>query len=68
MSDDESVLWDVARLAWYLGYAERTIARKARKNPESLPPRVPGVRFLWRPEEVDAWASGQLPTPSEAEE
>lgn len=63
---DES-LWDAAALARFLGYSEATVVSLASKRPESLPPRVAGLKLQrWVPAICRAWVEQQsqpLPNP-----
>lgn len=56
MSDDED-LWDADRLAKFLGLSPSTIATKATRAPDTIPPRVQHMRNLrWVPSVCREWA------------
>ena len=50
-------LWNYADLARYLGCREATVRTLSSREPDRLPPRVPGFGLpRWHPATVEAWA------------
>ena len=53
-------LWDIARVAEYLGVTERTVYNKVRAG--DLPAVKVGRLWRVRPADLEAWLSGTAPT------
>jgi len=63
----DEALWDITRLAGFLGYSAASIKTMASRNPDRLPPRAPTKMVRWSPAVVRAWVARgqQQPSPTE---
>ncbi|MGH8789753.1 MAG: hypothetical protein ACREYA_32365 [Cupriavidus necator] len=61
--DDE--VWDVKKLATFLGYKEETVRAYSTSKPDRLPPRIAGVRRpRWLKAAVLEWAAERSGMPN----